>query len=211
MRTLILGSVLLVSACILPSTAAAQQRDFVKTRQSVSTDVAVSFTLERADVVPTQCCFWLKGGGADVAITFWKGLGLAATVNGDQVTNYASGYDVNKIAFLAGPRYTHSLWAAPTRDGGYKNRIQVYGDGLIGEVHAFDGTFPSGTAFKSSAGSVALQTGGGVNMPLSRRFGIRLIEADYVRTVLPNGSANVQNDMRFGFGVTYHLGPGPRP
>lgn len=211
MRTLIFGSVLLVSACILPSVAAGQQRSFAKTSQTVSTDVAVTFTLERADVVPTQCCFWLKGGGADAAFTFWKGLGLAATVNGDQVTNYASGYDVNKIAFLAGPRYTHSLWAASTRDGGYKNRIQVYGDGLIGEVHAFDGTFPSGTTFKSSAGSVALQTGGGVNMPLSRRFGIRLIEADYVRTLLPNGSANVQNDMRFGFGVTYHLGPGPRP
>jgi hypothetical protein len=210
MRRLILGSVLLVSACILASTAGAQQKYFADNRQSVSADVAVTFTLERADVVPTQCCFWLKGGGADAAFTFWKGLGLAASVTGDQVSNYAPGYDVNKIAILVGPRYTRTLWANSAR-GGYRNRFQVYGDGLFGEVHAFDGTFPSASDFKSTAGSVALQTGGGVNMLLSRNFGIRVIEADYVRTLLPNGSANVQNDLRLAFGVTYHLGHAPRP
>ncbi|MGA9667565.1 MAG: hypothetical protein WBQ94_00065 [Terracidiphilus sp.] len=210
MRKLILGSVLLAGACIVPSTAGAQQRSFATNPPSVSADVAVTFTLERADVVPTQCCFWLKGGAADAAFTFWKGIGVAASVSGDQVSNYAPGYDVNKIAILVGPRYTRSLWADSARDG-YRNRFQVYGDGLFGEVHAFDGTFPSGSVFKSTAGSVALQTGGGVNMLLSRNFGIRVIEADYIRTLLPNGSANVQNDMRLAFGMTYHLGRAPRP
>jgi hypothetical protein len=200
MRKLICESVLLVGACLMASTAAWAQPEPV-TRPAVSTDLAVTFNLERADVLPTECCFWMKGGAADVAVTFWKGLGLAATVTGDHVSNYASGYDVNKIAFMAGPRYTRSL----------RSRFQVYGDGLFGEVHAFDGTFPSAATLESTAGSFSLQTGGGVNMFVSRSFGIRLIEADYVRTLLPNGSANVQNDMQLDFGVTYHIGHGPRP
>lgn len=195
MRKLICESVLLVGACLLASTIAWAQPEPVA-RPAISTDLAVTFNLERADVVPTECCFWMKGGAADVAVTFWKGFGVAATVTGDHVSNYASGYNVNKIAFMAGPRYTRRLG----------NRLQVYGDGLLGEVHAFDGAFPSAATLEATAGSLSLQTGGGVDMSLSRRFGIRLIEADYVRTLLPNGSANVQNDMQLSFGATYHIG-----
>jgi hypothetical protein len=209
MRRLICESVLLAGACILAATAAGAQPE-PATHQGVSTDLAVTFNLERADVVPTECCFWMKGGAAEGAVTFWKGLGLAATVTGDQVSNYASGYDVNKIAVMAGPRYTRSLWAGSST-GHDRNRFQIYGDGLFGEVHAFNGTFPSATNLESTAGSFALQTGGGVNMFVTRRFGIRLIEADYVRTLLPNGFANVQNDMQLDFGATYHIGRGPRP
>jgi len=209
MRKLICESVLLVGACILASTGAWAQPE-PATRQAVSADLAVTFNLERADIVPTECCFWMKGGGADAAVTFWRGFGLAASVTGDHVSNYASGYDVNKIAFLAGPRFTRGLRAGSTSSQ-YGSRFQVYGDGLFGRVHAFDGTFPSATNFESTAGSFALQTGGGVNMFVSRSLGIRLIEADYVRTLLPNGSANVQNDMQLAFGVTYHVGHAPRP
>jgi hypothetical protein len=211
MRRLICESVLLVGACMLASTAGgAQQKDSAVAYQPVSADLAVTFSLEKADIVPTQCCFWMKGGGADAAITFWKGLGITASVTGDQISNYSSGYDVNKIAILAGPRYTRSLGAS-SANGGYRHRFQVYGDGLAGEVHAFNGTFPSSADLKSTASSFALQTGGGVNMYFSNNFGVRLIEADYVRTLLPNGSANVQNDLRLAFGVTYHIGHAPRP
>ena len=211
MRRLICESVLLVGACMLMSMAAgAQQNDLSVAHQPVSVDLGVTFSLEKADIVPTQCCFWMKGGGTDAAITFWKGLGIAASVTGDHISNYAHGYDVNQIAILAGPRYTHSLGAG-SANGGY-SRFQVYGDGLAGEIHAFNGTFPTSAAgLKSTTGSFALQTGGGVNMYFFKDLGVRLIEADYVRTLLPNGSANVQNDLRLAFGVTYHIGHAPRP
>jgi len=212
MRRLICESVLLVGACMLASIAAgAQQSALSVAHQPVSVDLGVTFSLEKADIVPTQCCFWMKGGGADAAITFWKGFGVAASVTGDHISNYARGYDVNQITILGGPRYTHSLGAG-SANGGYGRRFQLYGDGLAGEIHAFNGTFPTSSAgLKSTAGSLALQTGGGVNMYFSKNFGIRLIEADYVRTLLPNGSANVQNDLRLAFGVTYHIGHAPRP
>jgi hypothetical protein len=51
-----------------------------------------------------------------------------------------------------------------------------------------------------------MQVGGGLNIYFTRNFGIRLLEADYVRTVLPNGSTNSQNDLRLSVGLTYHIG-----
>ena len=73
-------------------------------------------------------------------------------------------------------------------------------------AHGFDGFYPASPAPTTSANSFAVQAGGGLNLYLTRSLGIRLIEADYVRTALPNGAANTQNDMRLAFGVTYHIG-----
>ena len=47
-------------------------------------------------------------------------------------------------------------------------------------------------------------------MYFSRHFGARLLEADYVRTALPNNDVNHQNDMRLAFGSTYTFNP-PSP
>jgi hypothetical protein len=38
---------------------------------------------------------------------------------------------------------------------------------------------------------------------------VRLLEADYVRTQLPNNYSQSQNDVRLAFGVTYHFGSAP--
>ena len=43
-----------------------------------------------------------------------------------------------------------------------------------------------------------------MNLYLTRSFGVRLLQADYVRTTLPNAAANTQNDLRLAFGITYH-------
>jgi hypothetical protein len=51
-----------------------------------------------------------------------------------------------------------------------------------------------------------MQLGGGVDVALSRGFGVRAIEVDYVRTSLPNNASNTQNDLKIAFGVTYHIG-----
>jgi hypothetical protein len=41
---------------------------------------------------------------------------------------------------------------------------------------------------------------------LSRGFGVRAFEVDYLRTSLPNNASNSQNDLRIAFGLTYHTG-----
>jgi hypothetical protein len=58
----------------------------------------------------------------------------------------------------------------------------------------------------TSAGSFALEAGGGLNLLFSKSLGVRLLEADYVRTSLPNNASNTQNDLRLAVGMTWHFG-----
>jgi hypothetical protein len=182
-----------------------QQPQSSAKQPTVFTDVAVTYSLERAELVPGMCCFWMKGVGADAAATFWKGLGIAASMTGEHAANYVSGYDVNKITYLGGPRYTYTAWASNAGIAATP-RFQIFGEGLFGGVHAFNGVFPISTGTTSSAGSFAIQAGGGLDVFFFKHYGVRLLEAEYVRTALPNGVDNVQNDLRIAFGVTYHFG-----
>ena len=208
MRISIPGKALLVSACIMVGAASwAQQIQKPAPPAKVSTDLAVTFATERSQVVPDVCCFWFKGGGVDGAVTFWKGLGIAASLTGDHASNVTPSVDVNKFSFLAGPRYTSTAWT-----GARDHRLQIYGQGLFGVSHGFNGLYPATGGATSSANAFALQAGGGLNLYLSRHWGVRLLEADYVRTAFPNAADDVQNDLRLAFGVTYHFaGAAPAP
>ena len=201
------GRVLLVGACILAGPAGwAQQSQKPVAPATVSTDLAITFAGERSQASPGQTNFWFKGGGADAAVTFKNGLGIAASLTRDRASNVTPGLDVNKTAILAGPRYTWTAWQghASAVDN---HRLQIFGQGLFGLTYGFGGVYPAslGTS-TSSASSMALQAGGGLNYYLTRNFGLRLLEADYVRTGLPNGAANIQNDLRLSAGVTWHFG-----
>jgi outer membrane protein OmpA-like peptidoglycan-associated protein len=200
MRTSIPGRAFFLSALILAGAAGwAQQKP-----ETVSTDLGVTYAAERSKLVSENDSFWFKGGGADVSFNFWKGWGIAVTLTGDHAADVPAGVqglDVNKISFLAGPRYT---WTSTA--GANQHRWQVYGQGLLGVSHGFDGLYPSGNGVTSRANAFALQTGGGLNYYFSRHWGVRLIEADYVRTEFPNGDDDVQNDLRLAAGVVYHFG-----
>jgi outer membrane immunogenic protein len=170
----------------------------------VSMDLAITYSTEYARLAPGTCgCFWLQGGGADAALTLWKGLGIAAGVTGQMVSNYAPGVDFSKVGYMGGPRYTYTAWK---REPGsiQRPRLQIFGEGLFGAVHAYSGAFPSGVAIDPTANSFALETGGGINMFFSRSISVRLLEVDYVRTQLPNGYAGTQNDLRLASGISYH-------
>lgn len=192
-------TVLLASACMATALLSWGQQGAYSARRTLSTDVGVTLNFERAYIAPGSCnCFWLKGGGADMTVTFGKGLGIAASLTGDHASNAAPGIDVNKITYVFGPRYTFT----PSLLHG----AQLFGEGLFGEAHAFNSSFPSPGGLKSSANSFAMQIGGGLQFPLAGRFTVRALQADYVRTALPNNDSNVQNDLRLGFGVSFHLG-----
>ena len=70
---------------------------------------------------------------------------------------------------------------------------------------------PSGAALgtvpnSGSANGVAFTAGGGVDLKAGRNVSIRLIQAEYLMTRLPNGVNNYQNDLRPTFGVIFHFG-----
>jgi hypothetical protein len=52
---------------------------------------------------------------------------------------------------------------------------------------------------------MAMQAGGGLNFYLTRNFGLRLLQAGYVRTALPNNGSNAQSDLRLSCGITWHF------
>jgi len=206
MRRPICGRMLLVGACILGGTTAwGQQTGKPAIPAPVSADLAITYAPERAQSVPGQCCFWMQGGGGDAAATFWKGFGIAASLTGEHISNYLPDMAVHRIAYLAGPRYTYTAWTSHAGSAAGSRFIQVFGQGLFGGAHGFDGVYPSGSGTTSSASSFALQIGGGINLFFTRNLGVRLLELDYVRTALPNNAANAQEDLRLAFGVAYHF------
>jgi hypothetical protein len=183
----------------------AQQSQKPVAPDKVSTDLAVTFATERFQVLPGPASRWFKGGGADAAVTFKGGLGIAASLTGDHALNVTPGMGANKITLLAGPRYTWTAWQGHATPADNR-RLQVFGQALFGRTHGFNSYYPAVPAATSSAGSFAIQAGGGLNLYLTRNFGLRLLEADYVRTALPNAATNMQNDMRLSVGLTYHIG-----
>jgi len=207
MRISFRGRVLLVSACLMTGlTGWSQQSPKPVAPAAVSTDLSLTFAVERSQVVSNGGGFWLKGAGADAAVTFWKGLGVAASLTGDHASNVEEGVDVNKINFLAGPRYTWTVWK-----GDKDHRLTAFGQGLFGMAHGFDGLYPAAGGATTSASSLGIYGGGGLNYYLNKKWGLRLIEADYVRTSLPNALDDKQNDLRLAFGVTYHIEGTPAP
>jgi len=196
---------LLVSACILTGAAAwAQQKTAPPAK--LSADVAFTFAAERSQVVPERCCFWFKGGGVDASLNFAKGWGLAAAFNGDHAKDISPNVDANKISILFGPRYTWTTYTAK------QHRVQVYGQGLFGWARGFEGLYPAGRGVSSSDNSLGIQAGGGINYFLTPKVGIRLVEADWVRTGFANGADNVQNDLRLSAGLVFHFdGAQPAP
>ena len=193
------GKALLVGACILAGTAGWSQQKAAA--PEVSTDIAATFAVEHSQVVPSKCCFWLMGGGADAAITFKNGLGAAVAFTGDHASNVTPGVDVNKITIMAGPRYT---WTVPQSKSASQKNYQIFTQGLVGRVHGFNGAYPEMPALASTANAFAFQAGAGLNLLCHNNWGVRLLEADYVHSTLPNGSGNLQNDFRISFGVTWH-------
>ena len=150
-------------------------------------------------------CFWLNGGSGNFAITLFHGLGVAANLTGEHASNIGTGIDLDKVMFAFGPRYTYSL----KRPAGKRPGIAVYGAGLFGGIHGFNTTFPSSTATIGAASSFAMQFGGGLDLRFAKHIGIRAVEADYVRSALPNNAGNVQNDLRLAAGISFHFSPKP--
>jgi hypothetical protein len=202
MQGLIRSSVLLVGACLIASIGAGAQAPRSQLRNSwVSSDLAFTYSAERAQVTPGRCCFWLQGAGVDLSINFGKGFSLVTSVSGETASEVSPGVDVNKITYLTGPRYTFAAWKGA--EGG--RRLQIFGQGLFGGVRGFGGVYPAAGAPSTSAGSFAMEAGGGLNLFFTKKVGLRLAEAEYVRTALPNNGTNTQHDLRLLSGLMFHF------
>jgi hypothetical protein len=145
--------------------------------------------------VTTGSEFGMQGGSAQVQARVWKRLSAVADVAGLHTGNVnSSGVGLDLITATFGPRYILR-----------RRRMVFFGQVLVGEAHGFNGVFPTSTSMNSTGNSLALQIGGGINLPFTRHFSLRALDADWLRTQLPNATTNVQNNLRLGAGVVYRI------
>lgn len=201
-----LGCVMLLCGALASGMLAqGQQQKTASSGHTTDIDVAVTYVAERAKIASADCsCFWLHGGSANVAFTFFHGLGIAANLTGEHAAAIQPGVDLDKVMFAMGPRYTYrpQKWK-PGFLGG--KGIALFGEGLVGGVHGFNSVFPSSSGVMGAASSLGVQAGGGMDVQLSRTVGIRAFEVDYVRSTLPNNADNVQHDFRLAAGISFHF------
>jgi hypothetical protein len=137
----------------------------------------------------------MQGGSVQMHAQFWRGLGVVADVSGMHTASVSgSGVGLDMVTATFGPRYTWSL---------RPHHMQLFGQALVGEANGLHSVFPGVDAATDNANHVALLVGGGMNMPFSRHFAVRAFEASWLRTSLPNGATNVQNNLRLGAGIVF--------
>ncbi len=161
-------------------------------RQEV--DFAVTFLAQRSNLTPGQF-FWRQGGDFELSTQGPRGLGIAMNIAGSEASNIlGSGVDLDTLTTTFGPRYT---WRG--------RKIAVFGQGLIGESHAWNSLFPQTGGAATTFNTFALQVGGGVDLRVGRHFAVRPIQVDWVRTQFPNATTNVQNNLRLGAGIVLRI------
>jgi hypothetical protein len=192
MRTSIHGTVLLAGVCMMAGVVASGQKTTSAKKLNTSFEVAIAYDASRTNVVAGSS-FWMQGGGVQFHGQFWHGLGGVADVAGLHTGSMSnSGVGLDMVSATFGPRYTWSPLHA---------RYSIFGQALAGEAHGFNSTFPGTPQAIGSANGVAVQLGGGMSVPLKHHIAVRVFEADWLRTQLPNSTTSVENNLRLGAGV----------
>jgi opacity protein-like surface antigen len=171
-------------------------------------EVSLGYSYLRANAPPGQCgCFNMNGGSGGLAAYLGHGFSAVADVGGYFQSNVVnSGLNLTMETFLFGPRYSyrHSKKWTPFAQflaGGAHGSGTLYGTSTTATSSNTSAGFTSG-----SANSFAFSAGGGLDLKASRNVSIRVFQAEYLMTRLPNAVNDYQNDLRLTFGVVLHFG-----
>lgn len=180
---------LLIVAAVSLVPAAAQSPSSMASKPSA--ELALTYTYLHANAPPNSCgCFSMNGGGVSFAYAVSHSFSVVAEAGATTAGNVNStGLDVTLSEYLAGTRYSLRRPA----------RFTPYGQLLIGAAHA-SGALAPGQFGVGSSTSFAMAAGGGVDLSLTRHLAFRLVQADYLLTLLPNRTNNLQNNFRFSTG-----------
>jgi len=164
-------------------------------------EFSLSYLYQGSQPVPANGWFGLNGGRADVSIPVARRWSVAGEVAGLHTGSYGTiGSPLTLLTFMAGPRFRFL-----GRDGEKDRRFTPFAQFLLGGAHATTGLFPTSSGLNTTASSVALSVGGGVQARLSPRVSLRLLQFDYLYTHLPNGTNSFQNNYRIGAGLAFRI------
>jgi hypothetical protein len=189
---------LLVSAMAMTTLAAQSRAQKAAGNPVPATEFDVSFTFNAASANQVGGSrFWMSGAGMQVHDRFYGGWGMVADFSGLHKTNInSSGVGLDMVTTVFGPRYT---WSPNHR------RFDLYGQGLVGEVFAFNTVLPMEPYPIHSDNGLAVLAGGGMDLRATPHVGLRLFEADWLRTQQLNSTTNAQNSLRAGAGVVFRF------
>jgi outer membrane protein OmpA-like peptidoglycan-associated protein len=178
------------------SSAAMAQQSPTYSEGPARFQISAGYDYVRANAPPGSCdCFGLQGAyaSAGFGINSWLSIAVQATgQHGKDIS--ALGQDLTLITFAAGPKISHRY-----------GKIEPFGQLLLGGARGSDSYFPTGNSSTATASSFALTTGGGLDFLLSKHFSVRLFEAQYVRSQLPNNVDNEQNELMLSAGLVFRF------
>ena len=200
-----LGSLLLMGAMMTAMAAATAVAPLaaqniaaqpIPTRPEYPLDVTVTYGATLSNVTAGSS-FWMQGGNVELHGQFYRGLGEVADVSGTHVSNInSSGVSLDLVTATFGPRYAWS----PAR-----HKYALFGQALLGIACGFNSVFPAPAGTTGNSTSLAVKVGGGMDVFLTPRIALRAIQASWLRTQLPNSTANVQNNLQLGAGFVFRF------
>jgi outer membrane immunogenic protein len=160
-------------------------------------EIALAYNYVRTNAPPGGCgCFSMNGGSVAGAYNFKKGLSLVGDLGVVHNGNVDStNLDLTLVSYLFGPRYSLRR---------ENRRLVPFGQVLLGGVH--DSGRLSALSSGKSANAFAMTAGGGLDVVLSPHLAIRVFQAEYFLTLLPNNVNDRQNNFRLSIGVVIGLG-----
>jgi hypothetical protein len=139
----------------------------------------------------------MNGGSGGFAAFLGHGISAVADVGGYFQNNVVnSGRSLQVETFLFGPRYSSPHWKKWT----------PFGQALFGGALGSGTLYGPNATTSGNASGFSMSAGGGLDWNVSQRVSVRLIQADYLMTRLPNAVNNNQNNIRITVGVVFHFG-----
>jgi outer membrane immunogenic protein len=186
-----------ILALLLPVAAMVATPVAAPAQSIPAAEVALTYNWVHTNAPPKDCgCFSMNGGSGSFAYNLTRKWAVVGEVGAETNGNVNStGLDLTLADFLVGGRYTlrnHS-------------RLQPFGQILLGAAHTSGSLSPDQIGL-GAATSFATTMGGGVDVSLSHRIALRVIQADYFLTLLPNGSSDRQNNLRLSAGFVFRFG-----
>jgi outer membrane immunogenic protein len=168
-------------------------------QEVTKTETSAGINYVRSNTADGMCqCFSLVGASSTFVWNASERYSGVVDVGYQRSTNINStGNSLGLMTYMAGPRISFR-----------GRKYTLFGQALAGGVRAnSNGLYNNASGFAGSAG-------GGLDFQLTQRLSWRILQADYLLTRVPNGSNDIQNNIRLTTGIVLRLGwmppKGPR-
>jgi len=194
MRFMMLATGLLLGMAMMAAGQTASQKTVP------AGDAALTYQWVHSNTQPGDCgCLGLNGGGLSGSWNVSSHVAAVAEVSGGVATNGpGTGNTLTLVSYMIGGRYTLPQLAWPHGVHGLKP-LQPFAQVLVGVAHAGGGIAGAG----DSNTEFAARVGGGLDLPISKHFAVRVAQVDYYPTLFKNMSNDHQNNLLVAGGVVY--------